>query len=172
MCVCACLYIEPVSRSKRLCRVSNKNWFCRVPVHTYVAECAWNGGCICHWGHPFWGCTFGGVYIPCIYSHTRWSYRRLFRSLLLCPLSVERYYFPLFVESLLMFTRFLGHLYSSSIGRRASLLTYRRFRQVYKDHTQINAIFDSFFLNLSLCKKHVHGTAYCVLVQKHHVVQV
>ena len=54
---------------------------------------------ICHWGHPFFGgCTFGGVYIPCIYSHARWSYRRRFRSLL-CPLFVERYHFPLFVDS-------------------------------------------------------------------------
>ena len=44
------------------------------------------------------GCTFGGVYIPCSYSHAEWSYRRRFRSLLLCPLSVERYYFPLFVD--------------------------------------------------------------------------
>ena len=33
------------------------------------------------------------------YSHARWSYRRRFRSLLLCPLSVERYYFPMFVDS-------------------------------------------------------------------------
>ena len=41
--------------------------------------------------------TLGGVYIPCIYSHARWSYRKRLRSLLLCPLSVELYYFPLFV---------------------------------------------------------------------------
>ena len=34
-----------------------------------------------------------------IYSHARWSYRRRFGSLLLCPLSVERYYFPSFVDS-------------------------------------------------------------------------
>ena len=42
-----------------------------MPVRTCVAECAWNGGYICHWGHPFfffffWGCTFGRVYTPCI----------------------------------------------------------------------------------------------------------
>ena len=58
------------------------------------------GGYICRWGHPFfccccccccccffccffWECTFGGIYIPCIYSHTRWSYRRRFGSWLL-----------------------------------------------------------------------------------------
>ena len=26
------------------------------------------------------GCTFGGVYVPCIYLHARWSYHRRFRS--------------------------------------------------------------------------------------------
>ena len=46
-----------------------------------------------------WGCTVGGVYVPCIYSHARWCYRSRFRSLLLCPLSVEFYYFPFFVDS-------------------------------------------------------------------------
>ena len=50
-------------------------------------------------GILFWGCTFCGVYIPCISSHARGSYRRRFRSLLLCPLSVERYYFLLLVDS-------------------------------------------------------------------------
>ena len=41
--------------------------------------------------HPLiWECSFGGIYIPCIYSHARWRYRRRFRSSLLCPLSVER----------------------------------------------------------------------------------
>ena len=44
------------------------------------------------------GCTVGGDYVPGIYSHARWSYRRRFRSLMLCPLSVERYYIPLFVD--------------------------------------------------------------------------
>ena len=34
-----------------------------------------------------------------IYPHARWSYRRRIRSLLLCPLAVERYYFPLFAGS-------------------------------------------------------------------------
>ena len=52
----------------------NINWFCRMPVHTCVAECVWNGGYICHWGHLFWGCTFNGVYVPCIYPHARQSY--------------------------------------------------------------------------------------------------
>ena len=36
MCVCVCLYVEPVSRSKD-CSVSNINWFCRMPVHTPVS---------------------------------------------------------------------------------------------------------------------------------------
>ena len=51
------------------------------------------------WGILFWGCTFGGVYIPCIYSHARCSYRWQFRSLLLCPLPFELYHFPLFGDS-------------------------------------------------------------------------
>ena len=42
-------------------------------------------------------CTFGGVYVP--YSHVRCSNHRRFRSLLLCPLSVEHCSFPLFVDS-------------------------------------------------------------------------
>ena len=38
----------------------------------------------------FLSCTVGGVYVACIYSHARWSYRGRFRSLLLCPVSTER----------------------------------------------------------------------------------
>ena len=46
-----------------LCPVSNENWFCRMSVHTCAAECAWNGGFICHWGHLFlrvyfWCCLY------------------------------------------------------------------------------------------------------------------
>ena len=68
-----------------------------MPVRTFVAECAWNGGYISHWGILFWGRTFDGVYVPCIYSHPRWSYCRQFRSLLLGPLSVERGYITLLI---------------------------------------------------------------------------
>ena len=50
--------------------------------------------------HRYRECTFGGVYVSCIHAHARWSYGRWFGSLLLCPLSVERYYFPLFGYSL------------------------------------------------------------------------
>ena len=46
-------------------------------------------------------CNFGGVYIPWIYSHARWSYRRRFRSLLLCPLSVGHYHFPLLMKTVI-----------------------------------------------------------------------
>ena len=28
-------------------------WFCLIPVHTCVVECAWNVGYICHWGASF-----------------------------------------------------------------------------------------------------------------------
>ena len=38
------------------------------------------------------------IYVLCIYSHARWSDRRRSRSLLLCALSVERHYLPLFVH--------------------------------------------------------------------------
>ena len=59
---------------------------------------------LCHWFQMSTSKdgTFGGVYVPCINSHARWSYRRLFTSLLLCPLSVERSYPPppFFVYSL------------------------------------------------------------------------
>ena len=41
----------------------------------------------------------GRVYVPCVYLHARWSYRWRFRPLLLCPLSVERYYLPLLVDA-------------------------------------------------------------------------
>ena len=35
------------------CPVLNNSWYRRMPVHTCVGECAWNGGYIWHWGHPF-----------------------------------------------------------------------------------------------------------------------
>ena len=48
-------------------------------------------------GCTFGGCcVFGGVHERCIYLHARWSYRRRLR--LMCPSSVERYYFPSFVD--------------------------------------------------------------------------
>ena len=40
----------------------------------------------------------GGVYVAWIYLHARWSYPRQFRSVSLCPLSVEHYYFPSLVD--------------------------------------------------------------------------
>ena len=41
------------------------------------------------------GMYLGGVYIPWVYLHARWSYLRQFRSLLLCSLAVERCWLPL-----------------------------------------------------------------------------
>ena len=70
-----------------------------MPVHTCVIECVWNGGKYATGGILFWRCTFGGVFIACIYLHARWSYRRQLRALLSCPLSVECYYFPLLVNA-------------------------------------------------------------------------
>ena len=46
------------------------------PVHACAlhSECAWNVGYICHCGASFfWGCTSGGVYVPCIYTLARWE---------------------------------------------------------------------------------------------------
>ena len=63
-----------------LCPVSNKNWFCHMFTNTCDAECAWNGGCICHGGILFWGYTLAGVYVSCTYSHAMWSYLRRFGS--------------------------------------------------------------------------------------------
>ena len=40
--------------------------------------------------------TVGGFYVHCIYSNASGSYRRQFRFLFLCPLSVECYWFLLF----------------------------------------------------------------------------
>ena len=42
-------YVQPVSRSNDCVQFWRKNWFCRMPVHTCVAEYAWNGGDICRW---------------------------------------------------------------------------------------------------------------------------
>ena len=46
----------------------------------------------------FLECAFGGVYVPCINSLARGSYRRRFRSSLLCTFSVECYHLPVFVD--------------------------------------------------------------------------
>ena len=46
---------------------------------------------------PHWltkGCAFGGIYVPCSYSHARWSYRRRFLSLI--SLYLVSLLFPLF----------------------------------------------------------------------------
>ena len=73
-------------------------------INNTVWRCAWKikTGCLdtVLWHGCIWVCTFGEVYLPCSYSHARWSYRRRFRSLLLCFLSVERYYFFLFLDSM------------------------------------------------------------------------
>ena len=45
-----------------------------MPVHTGVAECAWQEGIYTPLGGIIlWGCTSGGVYVPCIYWHARWE---------------------------------------------------------------------------------------------------
>ena len=47
------------------------------------------------------GCTFGGIYVSYTSSTAGRSYHRRFRSLSLCPLSVECYYFPSSIDSFL-----------------------------------------------------------------------
>ena len=92
-------YVKPVSRSKDYVqpRMKSGSVMCLyTPVSLNVPEME---GLYATGGILSWGCTFGEVYTPCTYSHARWSYRRQFRSLLLCPLSVKRYYFSLFVVS-------------------------------------------------------------------------
>ena len=61
--------------------ILNRNWFfCMHVLCRWV--CAWNGGhSMPLEGIPFsWGCTFSGVYVPCISSHARWSYHCRFGS--------------------------------------------------------------------------------------------
>ena len=75
-CVYLCVYMLNQLQDQRRIKVLNINWFCLMPVHTCVAECVCNveKG---EGGHPFlfclWGYTSGGVYVPCIYTHTRWE---------------------------------------------------------------------------------------------------
>ena len=45
----------------------------------------------------FWGCTSGGVYVPCIYTHAGWELPRQLRSLLLCLCSIFRVLFNFLV---------------------------------------------------------------------------
>ena len=103
-----------------------------MPVRTCVAECAWNGGYICHWGHPFFFFFFEDVplveFIHLVfYSHARWSYRRRFRSLLLCPLSVEHYYFRQNDQSLPLASALLTLLQFS----------WRKFQSLGIQHVEI-----------------------------------
>ena len=46
-----------------------------MPVHTCVAECAWNVRYVIMplWGILFRGCTSGEVYVPFSYKHARWE---------------------------------------------------------------------------------------------------
>ena len=44
-----------------------------------------------------WGCTIGGVCVPCVFSHARWNYHWWFKFLLICLLSVVGYWLPLLV---------------------------------------------------------------------------
>ena len=63
----------------------------------------------------------GGVYIPSTYSHARWSYRRRFRFLLLCPLSMERCYFPLYTAFTFGYDLTVNHTFVSNLTARVSI---------------------------------------------------
>ena len=98
MSVCLCLYVQPVSSSED-CVQSSVNIGSVVCLYTPVSPCvsemegmyvnAGRGG-----GH-----IFLRMCSPRIYWYAGWSYFSRFRSLLLSPLSVERYQSPLFVDS-------------------------------------------------------------------------
>ena len=81
MCVRVCLYAEPVLRSKDYVRSRIKIGSV-VRLYTPVSPSVPPlGGIYATGGILFWGWTFGRLYIPCICSHARWSYRGRFRSL-------------------------------------------------------------------------------------------
>ena len=119
--LCVCLYVEPVSRSKdyvrSLINIGSVVLCLYTPVSPSVPEME---GIYASGGIFFWGCTLLCIYVFCIYSHARWSYRGRLRSLLLCPLSVERYYFPSFVN----FGRVLRCCLHSCAWRQQSLLVH------------------------------------------------
>ena len=76
--LCFTVYVVPVSRSKHSVRSWLKiglsfaytHLYCRVCLKWRVYEPLGGGG---EGRHPFSECTFGGVYVPCIYSHARWE---------------------------------------------------------------------------------------------------
>ena len=75
---------------KGLCPVLNRNWVCLVPVHTCVAECAWNVGYICQCGASFLEDVPLVDFTYLVITRIPVSYRRRLRSLLLCLCDVFR----------------------------------------------------------------------------------
>ena len=101
MYACVCLYVEPVSRSNDYIRSRIKigSVACLyTPVSPSVPEME---GIYVTGGILFFRMYLLVEFIYLVFTlHARWELpQRRFRSLSLCPLSVERYYFPLFVDS-------------------------------------------------------------------------
>ena len=93
VCVCACWSMG--------CLVLNKNWFCLMPVLTCVTECAWNVGCICHWGSSFHEDVPLVEFVFLLFTCMPDNYCRQLRSSLLClcqcVMSFQRYLINSFV---------------------------------------------------------------------------
>ena len=89
MCVFKCFVI------KGLCPILDKNGFCRMPLHTCVAECVWNGRYICQgggggWHHFLRMYLWSSLCTLCLHAcQVKFT---VSDSGLLCPLSVERYW--------------------------------------------------------------------------------
>ena len=99
-------------------------------VHTCIAKCAgtdWYATGVILFEDVPW-C---GVYVPAsFYSHARWSYRWRLRSLLLCLLSDECYLFPLFVDSVHLYEKFVL-LIRTSRPSRIPILPHQIFRATF-----------------------------------------
>ena len=63
--------------------------------------------------------------LPVMDQQTRWSYPRQFRSLLLCPLSVEHYLLPKFVDS----KQYLVELWEEATDHKQSACFSKSLRQ-------------------------------------------
>ena len=83
--VCICVFICWASfEIKGLCPVLNKNGFWFMPVHSCVAECAWNVGYTRHWGASVFEDVPLVEFMYLVFTRMPCeSYRRRLRSLLL-----------------------------------------------------------------------------------------
>ena len=129
MCVCICFFIcranfeikgvhklmlRAQSTTKDYIRARNERQFSSYLFHyvrawikigsvvwlyTCVAECAWYGSYISHWGAPFFDDVPLVEFIDGVFTRMPGGVTVSDSGLLLCPLSVERYQLPLSVDS-------------------------------------------------------------------------